>query len=248
MPKAGIQQPLPGQMLHHRRAEAAHRAFLDGDQHLVMARQLLDQRRVQRLGEARIGDRGRQPARRQLVRRAQRVGQTRAQRQDRHAGALAQDAALAQLQHLAARRQRDPGALAARIAQRARPVVDISGGGHHVHQLRLVGRRHQHHARQAAEIGDVEAAGMRGAVSAHQPGAVHREAHRQALDRHVVHHLVVGALQEGRVDRAERLHALGRHARRRRSPRAARRCRHRSSGRETPWRSGRARCPTASPR
>ncbi len=39
-----------------------------------------------------------------------------------------------------------------------------------------------------------------------------REAHRQLLDRDVVHDLVVGALQEGRVDRAERLEALGRQA------------------------------------
>jgi hypothetical protein len=50
------------------------------------------------------------------------------------------------------------------------------------------------------------------AVGADQPGAVDREAHRQRLDRDVVHHLVVGALQEGRIDRAERLHALGRQA------------------------------------
>ena len=69
-----------------------------------------------------------------------------------------------------------------------------------------------HDARQAAEIGEVEAAGMGRAVGADRPGAVHGEAHRQRLDRHVVHHLVVGALQEGRVDRAERLHPLGRQA------------------------------------
>ena len=46
-------------------------------------------------------------------------------------------------------------------------------------------------------------------VGADQPGAVDREAHRQFLDRDVVHDLVIGALQEGRVDRRERLHALG---------------------------------------
>ena len=46
------------------------------------------------------------------------------------------------------------------------------------------------------------------AVGADQPGAVDREAHRQVLDRHVVDHLVVGALEEGRIDRAERPHAL----------------------------------------
>ena len=50
---------------------------------------------------------------------------------------------------------------------------------------------------------------MRRTVGADQAGAVEREAHRQALDRHVVHDLVVGALQEGRVDRAERLVAFG---------------------------------------
>ena len=54
---------------------------------------------------------------------------------------------------------------------------------------------------------------MRRAVGAHRARPVQREAHRQALDRHVVHHLVVGALQERRVDRAERLHPLGRQAR-----------------------------------
>ena len=51
-----------------------------------------------------------------------------------------------------------------------------------------------------------------GAVGADEAGAVDGEAHRQALDRHVVDDLVVGALQEGRVDRGERLVALGREA------------------------------------
>ena len=48
------------------------------------------------------------------------------------------------------------------------------------------------------------------AVGADQSGAVDCEAHRQALDRHVVHDLVVAALQERRIDRAERLVAFGR--------------------------------------
>ena len=73
----------------------------------------------------------------------------------------------------------------------------------------LVGGRHDHEAGQAAEIGDVERAGVGGAVGADQAGAVDGEAHRQALDRDVVDHLVVGALQEGRVDGAERAEALG---------------------------------------
>ena len=85
-------------------------------------------------------------------------------------------------------------------------------GGDHVDELGLVGRRHHRHVRQAGEIGDVESAGMGRAVGADQPGAVDGEAHRQLLDRHVVHDLVVAALQEGRIDRAERLVAFGRQA------------------------------------
>ncbi len=66
-----------------------------------------------------------------------------------------------------------------------------------------------HESGQAAEIGDIESAGMGRAVGADQPGAIHREAHRQLLDGDVVHDLVVGALQEGRVDGGERLVAFG---------------------------------------
>ena len=53
---------------------------------------------------------------------------------------------------------------------------------------------------------------MGGAVGADQAGAVDGETHRQALDRHVMDDLVIAALQEGRIDRAERLVAFGRKA------------------------------------
>ena len=51
---------------------------------------------------------------------------------------------------------------------------------------------------------------MGGSVGADQTGAVHGETDRQFLDRDVVHDLVIGALEEGRIDGAERLHAFGR--------------------------------------
>ena len=149
------------------------------------------------------------PWRREHLGGLEAFGEPRAERQHRDRGALAHDAALADLQRHADFRHVDADAVAARIAQRGRPVVDRHLGRDHVHQFGLVGRRHQHEARQAAEIGDVERAGVGRAVGADQAGAVDREAHRQALDRHVVHDLVVGALQEGRVDRGERLVALG---------------------------------------
>ncbi len=49
---------------------------------------------------------------------------------------------------------------------------------------------------------------MRCAVRADEPGAIDSEADRQVLNRHVVHELVVAALQEGRIDRAEGLVAF----------------------------------------
>ena len=45
-------------------------------------------------------------------------------------------------------------------------------------------------------------------VGTDEAGAVDREADRQFLDRHVMDDLVVGALQEGRIDRDERLVTL----------------------------------------
>ncbi len=49
---------------------------------------------------------------------------------------------------------------------------------------------------------------MRRAVGADEARPVDGEANGQPLDGDVVHDLVVGALQEGRVDRRERLQAL----------------------------------------
>ena len=117
-------------------------------------------------------------------------------------------AALADLELLGRFGQRHAGARAARIAEGDRAAVVLGGGIGHVDQLGLVGRGHDHEVGQRAEIGHVEAAGVGRPVGADQPGAVDGEAHRQVLDRDVVHHLVEGALEEGRIDRAERAHAL----------------------------------------
>ena len=48
-----------------------------------------------------------------------------------------------------------------------------------------------------------------GPSRADDAGAIDGEANGKLLDGDVVHDLVVGALQEGRIDRRERLHALG---------------------------------------
>ncbi len=208
-----VEQPGIQQELLDLAAEAADRALLDRDHELVVDRQLADQLLVERLGEAGICDRGRQAAGGQLVGRAQAFLQPGAIGQERDRPiAGAHDPALADLERRADLGQIDPDALAAREAQGGRPVVEDRHGRHHVHQLGLVGRRHQDEARQAAEIGDIVGAGMGRPVGADQPGPVQDEADRQALDRDVMHDLVVGPLQEGRVDGAKRLVALGRKA------------------------------------
>ncbi len=80
----------------------------------------------------------------------------------------------------------------------------------HVHEHRLVARGHQDDVRQAAQVGDVERTVVGGAVVADQAGAVHREDDVELLQADVVDDLVVGALQERRVDRGHRLAALQR--------------------------------------
>ena len=51
-------------------------------------------------------------------------------------------------------------------------------------------------------------------IGAHQPRAIHGEAHGQVLQGDIMHDLVEGALQEGGIDGAEGLHAVRRKARR----------------------------------
>src|SRR5690606_37752898 len=60
-----------------------------------------------------------------------------------------------------------------------------------------------------AHVADVERTGVGGPVGTDQTGAVHGEAHRQLLDGHVVDDLVVAALEEGGIDGADGLHAIG---------------------------------------
>ena len=130
--------------------------------------------------------------------------------------------------------QRYADRLAARVAQADRAAVVAQRGVQHVHEHRLVARGHQRHVRQAAQVGDVEHAVVRRAVVADEARAVHREHHRKLLQAQVVDDLVVGALQERRVDRGDGARALQREAGGEQAAPAARRCRRRSSGRASP--------------
>ena len=97
----------------------------------------------------------------------------------------------------------------ARVTQRRRAVMG-DRRVQHVHQHRLVARRHQHHVGDRPEVGDVEGAVVGRAVVADQARPVHREGDVEALQADVVDDLVESALQEGRIDRADRLRALDR--------------------------------------
>jgi hypothetical protein len=85
-------------------------------------------------------------------------------------------------------------------------------GAEHLAQFVFVARGHHQHAGDAAQVRQVEAAGVGRAVFAHQAGAVDGEQHVEVLHRHVVDQLVVAALQEGRVDRHHRFGAFAGHA------------------------------------
>ena len=82
-----------------------------------------------------------------------------------------------------------------------------------MHELHLVSGCHDHEPRQTAEVSDVEGAGMGRTIGAHEPRPIHGEPYRQALNGHVVHDLIIGALQEGRIDRGEGFASPGREAR-----------------------------------
>ena len=67
---------------------------------------------------------------------------------------------------------------------------------------------HDDHVGHVAQIGIVECAMMGRAVFRHEPAAVNAERHWKILGGNVVDDLIVGALQECRIHRHNRPHAL----------------------------------------
>ena len=86
-----IEQSVHRQMIEHLAAEAANRPLLDRDHDLVLAHQPVDEIDVERLGEARIGDRRRQAVSGELLRRLHAFGEPAPKAQQRDRSALAQD-------------------------------------------------------------------------------------------------------------------------------------------------------------
>src|SRR5713226_3928654 len=100
--EAVLEQPGIREMVQHVAGEAADGAFLDGDQHLVLARQALDQRAVERLGEARIGDSDGDAVGFELLRRFEAFLEPRAETEQRDRGAFLDDPPAADMEDVAA--------------------------------------------------------------------------------------------------------------------------------------------------
>ena len=83
----------------------------------------------------------------------------------------------------------------------------------HMHKLRLISGGHHHHARQGRHETHVERPGMGRPIGPNQSRPVDGKAHRQPLDRYIVHDLIVPALQESRIDRRKGFHPARRQAR-----------------------------------
>src|SRR6476659_7717399 len=88
-------------------------------------------------------------------------------------------------------------------------AVVLHGRVDHVLQFVLVFGRHEHDIRDGTQIRDVEDALVRAPIVTYDAAAIHGEYHRQVLDAAVAYHLVVGTLQEGRVDGQPGLDTLG---------------------------------------
>ena len=128
-------------------AEAADGAFLHRHQHLVIGCEPPDQVFVERLGKARVRHRRRQTEGGELLGCLEALGHARAERQERHGGALAQDATLADVEDATDLGQVDAETFPARIAHGGRAVVDSGRGRHHVLKLGLIRRRHDDETR-----------------------------------------------------------------------------------------------------
>ncbi len=241
--------PRSASRVQHEGAEAAHRALLDRDQRLVLAGEPQDQ--VHRRAAWRNGRRRRWPdsrarpaGRRPCSASARRVPNERIataepSRRMRPRPISSGSGAVGDL---------DADAVAARIAEGARPVVDGDGGGDHVRQLGLVGRAPSARS-PAAGRGSRRRSCRRGSGRRRRPARRGRWRSAPAGAGSPRRAPPGRSRAAGRWSRSPRTASCRRRrGRRRRSPRAARRCRRRRSGRGSAWRTCRGWCPTAWPR
>ena len=89
----------------------------------------------------------------------------------------------------------------------------VEAGHHHALELRFILGCHHREVRHTAQIADVVLALVGRTIGANDASAVQNKGDRQVLNADVVDQLVVSALQEGAVDRADRTETFTGHAR-----------------------------------
>ena len=99
------------------------------------------------------------------------------------------------------------GADAARIADGDRAGMVVGHRPKHVAEFIFVLRLHVDDSGNLPEVADIEEAVVGRAVVAGKAGAIHAKGDVEVLQRDIMNDHVVGALQEGRVNGQERLHA-----------------------------------------
>ena len=148
--QAVIEHACLGEKLQHMTSRSRRSSLLRRSAALrVRARAASTQIDVERLGEARIGDRGREPMCAASSSAALRHSPSRVPKEK--IATLLPSRTMRPLpisSGLPSSGSATPRALAARIAQRRGPIVDRDRGRDHVHEFGFVGRRH--HARNSA--------------------------------------------------------------------------------------------------
>ena len=94
-------------------------------------------------------------------------------------------------------------AVSARVAYHECTLAGQLGGVHESSQFVRIHGRGDGYIGNGQQSGKIEHAVVRGAVFAHQAGAVETEYYRQVEQRHVVDDIIVGALGERAVDVAK---------------------------------------------
>ena len=164
--------------------------------------------RVQRADKARVDHGSGNTLVRKLLGGFQgRVGQG-SDGHDQHVLAIAQQLGLANRNRLDVGIQRNAETTAPRKAHRRRSGI-ANRRSQKVLELVLVLGRHHQGIGKVSKVRNIEQPLVGGPIAAHQPSPIQGKGHVQVLKADIVHHLVVGALEECRIDRGNGLHALG---------------------------------------
>ena len=201
------------QHLEHRAAETAgEHVVLHRDQQRNAGGLAEQQGAVEGLDEAGIDDAaGESLLGGEFFRDPERVVHHRAERPDHEVRAGAEHLRLADGQGGGLGFHRHAAGGAARVTDKRRPV-ELQAGVQQVDQLILVLRLHDDGVGHAPGVGEVKESMVRGTVVGRETGAVEAEDDGQILQADVVNDGIVGALEEGRVNGADRPKALRGHA------------------------------------